>query len=85
MRALIARVVGECARRPWPVLVAAALLSAIACLYAARHIAIDTDTAKLIAPDLPWRKREIEFPAHAGKRAARLRKNPLTGDAEWVP
>ncbi len=70
LRALIARVVGSCARRPWPVLVAAALLSAIACFYAARHIAIDTDTAKLIAPDLPWRKREIDFAKAFPQRVA---------------
>src|SRR5512140_930210 len=61
LRALIARVVGHCARHPWPVLVVAAALGLFACVYAARHIAIDTDTAKLIARDLPWRVREIDF------------------------
>jgi len=29
--------------------------------YAATHLNVDTDTNKLISPDLPWRKREAEF------------------------
>lgn len=61
MRALITRVVGMCAGRPWLVLVLAAVLGVIASVYAARHIAIDTNTATLISPDLPWRQREIDF------------------------
>src|SRR6266852_2824315 len=29
--------------------------------YAATHLNVDTDTNKLISPELPWRKREAEF------------------------
>ena len=72
MRALIARLVGACAARPWPVLVAAALLGVIACVYTARNITMDTDTSKLIAPDLPWRQREIDFAKTFPQRVAMI-------------
>ena len=61
MRGLITRVVGFCAGRAWLVVLAALLLGLVASVYAARHIAIDTNTATLISPDLPWRQREIDF------------------------
>src|SRR5271170_6647906 len=42
--------------------VLACLVGAVACGYfAATHLDIDTDTGKLISPELPWRKREAEF------------------------
>ena len=61
MRALITRVVGTCARHAWLVLAVAGVMGVFASVYAARHIAIDTNTATLISPDLPWRQREIDF------------------------
>jgi hopanoid biosynthesis associated RND transporter like protein HpnN len=61
-----------CATRPWRVLVAAAMLGVIACVYTARHIAIDTDTAKLISPDLSWRQREIDFAKSFPQRVAMI-------------
>ena len=70
MRALITRVVGACAARPWRVLIAAALLGIVASVYAVRHIAIDTNTANLISPDLPWRQREIDFAKSFPQRVA---------------
>ena len=70
MRTLITHVVGGCAARPWRVLVAAAVLGVIASVYAARHIAIDTNTANLISPDLPWRQREIDFAKSFPQRVA---------------
>src|ERR1700688_509015 len=43
-------------------LVLACLVGAGACGYfAVTHLNIDTDTSKLISPDLPWRKHEAEF------------------------
>ncbi len=72
MRALITRVVDACVTRPWHTLAVAAVLSAIACTYAAQHIAIDTDTAKLISPDLSWRKREIDFAKNFPQRVAMI-------------
>ena len=70
LRTLITRVVGACAGRPWPVLIAAAVLGVLASVYAARHIAIDTNTATLISPDLPWRQREIDFAKTFPQRVA---------------
>ncbi|HQR10192.1 MAG TPA: MMPL family transporter [Casimicrobiaceae bacterium] len=70
MRALITRVVGRCARHAWLVLATAALAGVLASVYAARHIAIDTNTATLISPDLPWRQREIDFARTFPQRVA---------------
>ena len=70
MRALITRVVGTCAGHPWIVLVIAAAMGVIASVYAAKHIAIDTNTATLISPDLPWRQREIDFARTFPQRVA---------------
>ena len=36
-------------------------LAAAAGVYSQRNFAINTDVAKLISPDLDWRKREIDF------------------------
>lgn len=63
MPGLITRVVGGCARRPWAVIVAAVALTAGALTYSASHFAIDTDSTRLIADNVPWREREIAFDA----------------------
>ena len=47
----------------------AAVLCAGAFAYTAEHIAIDTDSAKLIADDVAWRKRELVFDAAFPHRA----------------
>jgi hopanoid biosynthesis associated RND transporter like protein HpnN len=39
------------------------VLAGFAFIYVADHIAIDTDSTKLISPDLPWRQREARFDA----------------------
>ena len=70
MRGLITRVVGFCAGRAWLVVIAALVLGVVASVYAARHIAIDTNTATLISPDLPWRQREIDFAKTFPQRVA---------------
>ena len=72
MRALIARVVGASAAHPWRVLAVAAAFAALAGTYAVRHIAIDTDTSKLIAPNLPWRVRELDFARSFPQRVAMI-------------
>ncbi|TMH00857.1 MAG: hopanoid biosynthesis-associated RND transporter HpnN, partial [Betaproteobacteria bacterium] len=59
----IGQVVAACARRPWVVIAVAAALCAGAFTYIAGHFAIDTDSAKLIPEDVPWRKRELSFDA----------------------
>ena len=45
------------------VVVTALLLAIVAATYVARDIAIDTDSAKLIASDVPWRQRSALFDA----------------------
>ena len=63
MNSLIANVVAWCARRPWVVAISAVGLAAVTLVYTVEHVAIDTDSAKLIADDVPWRKRELTFDA----------------------
>jgi uncharacterized protein len=70
LRGLITRVVGFCSGRAWLVVIAALVLGLVASVYAARHIAIDTNTATLISPDLPWRQREIDFAKTFPQRVA---------------
>jgi len=50
--------VAACAGRCWMVVGAAVLISAGAFAYVVKHIAIDSDTAHLIAEDVPWRQHE---------------------------
>ena len=65
----IVRTVVACARHAWPVIVIASIVGAGACVYVVRHFAMDTDTAKLIAEDVPWRLREQAFDAAFPHRA----------------
>src|SRR5689334_22628682 len=60
---MIEHVVGACSRRRFVVVAVAVLIAAVASTYVARHFAIDTDTAKLIAADAPWRQSELAFDA----------------------
>ena len=57
---VIARIVDLSRRHAVPLVAGIGLLAAFAALYFVRHVAIDTDTDKLISADLPWRKREAE-------------------------
>ncbi len=66
---LITRFVAGCARHARAVIVLAAALGASAFAYTAAHITIDTDSAKLIADDVAWRKRELVFDAAFPHRA----------------
>jgi hopanoid biosynthesis associated RND transporter like protein HpnN len=57
----IAEVVDWCRRHAWLV-VALSVLAAGGCGFlAAKRLGIDTDTSRLLSPNLPWRKREIAF------------------------
>ncbi|MGA2693541.1 MAG: MMPL family transporter [Opitutaceae bacterium] len=60
MIAAIIRLVEASRRHSVSVITAALVLSAAVGYYTARHISIDTDTDKLISPDLPWRRHETE-------------------------
>jgi len=59
----IKAIVDFCTSRPWTVLGVALLLAVLSGVYTERTFAINTDIEKLIAPDLPWRQREIAFDA----------------------
>ena len=60
---LVSRIVALCCRRAGSVLILAVALAGFAFIYVADHIAIDTDSTKLISPDLPWRQLEARFDA----------------------
>jgi hopanoid biosynthesis associated RND transporter like protein HpnN len=70
-RAIVA-IVAACSRRPWVVLAAAVVVGGIALAYTMRHIAIDTDSTKLLSSDLPWRQREIAFDAAFPQRVNQI-------------
>ncbi|MDZ4866115.1 MAG: MMPL family transporter [Alphaproteobacteria bacterium] len=57
----IAGVVAFCVRRSGFVLLLAAVFAVAAAGYAATHFKMNTDTTKLVSPDLPWRKAEAQF------------------------
>ena len=66
---MIARIVMACANRAWVVVAIATMLGAGALVYVCQRFAMDTDTAKLIAEDQPWRVRERAFDAAFPHRA----------------
>jgi uncharacterized protein len=61
LKSILVRTIDLCTRHPWTVIVAAAVLSAAATLYAVQNFAITTDVSKLLSPELPWRQRESAF------------------------
>jgi uncharacterized protein len=61
LKSIIVGIVRFCTRHAWPVIVMAALLTAVASAYAVRHFAINTDISQLISAAAPWRQREIAF------------------------
>src|SRR5205085_10681207 len=65
----VVRIVGACALHYGLTIGLAAALCVGAVTYAAAHIAIDTDTTKLISADVPWRQRELAFDAAFPQRA----------------
>jgi hopanoid biosynthesis associated RND transporter like protein HpnN len=61
LKAILVRTIDLCTRHPWTLILAAAVLSAAAALYAVQNFAINTDVSKLLSPQLPWRQRERAF------------------------
>jgi hopanoid biosynthesis associated RND transporter like protein HpnN len=59
--ALLVQLVDFCRRRAALVALAGVALATAATVYAAGHLAFDTDTGKLIDARVPWRQREIAF------------------------
>ena len=61
--AAIARVVRLSTRHAWVVIAAFLIAAVLAGGYVARHIAINTDSGKLLSSSLPWRQQEIKLNA----------------------
>ena len=59
--AAIARVVRLSTRHAWIVIGAFLIAALVAGGYVARHIAINTDSGKLLSSSLPWRQQEIKL------------------------
>jgi hopanoid biosynthesis associated RND transporter like protein HpnN len=59
----LAALVDGCRRRAPAIAVLALALTAALGWWAGTHLSIDTDTERIISPDLPWRKREAAFDA----------------------
>ncbi len=61
--AAIARVVRLSTRHAWVVIAAFLIAAVLAGGYVKRHIAINTDSDKLLSSSLPWRQQEIKLNA----------------------
>ncbi|MFT4096299.1 MAG: MMPL family transporter [Rhodoblastus sp.] len=61
MAGLLEKIVRFCTFRPWLVVCLTLALTAVAGVYSVKNFAIDTNTAKLISPDIPWRQDEIAY------------------------
>src|SRR6516164_36814 len=59
----ITRVVRASTRRAWVVIAGFLIVAALAAGYVSRHIAITTDSSKLLSSSLPWRQQEIKLNA----------------------
>lgn len=59
----LAALVDGCRRRAPALALLAVVASSGLGWWAATHLSIDTDTERIISPDLPWRKRETAFEA----------------------
>ncbi len=61
--AAIGRIVGTCVRHAAIVALIALVVALGAGVFAATHFKMNTDTTKLVSPELPWRKDEARFQA----------------------
>src|SRR5580704_6170945 len=61
LKAAIVSTVDFCTRFAYGTIAFALLIAGLAAYYTASHFAINTDITKLIARDIPWRQREIDF------------------------
>ncbi|MDB5359917.1 MAG: hopanoid biosynthesis associated transporter like protein HpnN [Rhodospirillales bacterium] len=58
---LLARLVEFCRRRAPFILAVTALLTIFGGIYSAQNLRVDTDTDKLVSPDLPWQKQVADY------------------------
>ncbi len=59
--ATVARVVRLSTRHAWTIIAAFLIASILAAVYVSGHIAINTDSSKLLSSSLPWRQQEIKL------------------------
>jgi hypothetical protein len=76
MTAAVYRLVQHSIRRPWAVILAFCLVAAACAGYFTRHVAISTDSKKLMSDSLPWRQQEaaidLAFPQRINRIVAVL-------------
>ncbi len=70
--AAVTRLVQLSIRRPWAVIVAFLLVTALGASYFAQHVAISTDSKKLMSTSLPWRQQEFAIDAAFPQRINRI-------------
>ena len=70
--AAVARTVRASTRGAWFVIAAYVVLAALAAGYVSRHVAITTDSSKLLSSSLPWRQQEIRLDAEFPQRTDRI-------------
>ncbi len=70
--AAVTRLVQLSVRRPWAVMLAFVLLTALGAGYFARHVAVSTDSKKLMSASLPWRQQEFAIDAAFPQRINRI-------------
>lgn len=61
LRAFLRRWVERCYRHALLVVIACVAAASLAGVYAAGNLSIDTDTAKMMSPELPWRQAQIDY------------------------
>lgn len=61
MAGQLERIVRFCTERPWLVVALTLIATAAAGYYSVAKFAIDTNTARLMSSDIPWRKDEIAY------------------------
>ncbi len=70
--AAVARAVQVSTRHAWLVIPGFLVAAVLAGGYLSRHIAIDTDSSKLLSSSLPWRQQEIRLNALFPQRTDRI-------------
>jgi hopanoid biosynthesis associated RND transporter like protein HpnN len=72
MTAAVYRLVQLSIRRPWAVILAFCLVAAVCAGYFTRHVAISTDSKKLMSDSLPWRQQEAAIDLAFPQRINRI-------------
>ncbi|MGO4705260.1 MMPL family transporter [Microvirga sp. 2MCAF38] len=71
-KSLIERVVTLCIRGPWLVIAVASVLALLSLFVALKRFTINTDTARLISPNVTWRQDEIAIDTAFPHRTASI-------------